>query len=139
MIELIWSRCVPHLQRVVDRAPTDASLKSIKDGLLNGVTMLLIVTEGEEVIAATTLEKVTYSTGHKVLFFPAVGGDRMEEWSERFLEIINAIAVDLGCEEIRGAACRKGWLRSLQSADKQKDWYELHTVIGCKVKQIEEK
>jgi len=136
MINIIWPMCVEHLERVVAKAPDDISLETIKAGLLNGKSMMITVSEGDQIIAVNTVEQVTYETGHRVLFIPLVGGDRMDEWMERFLDIVHAIARDMNCDELRGMACRKGWLRALTKAGQ--NWYDIHAVVGCKVKQIEE-
>ena len=84
--------------------------------------------------AVNILETSVFETGHKALFIPITGGDRMDEWLDRFMDLAHDYARKLGCDELRGMACRKGWLRAL----KDHDWYELHTVIGCKVKPPEE-
>ena len=137
MIELIFPKAIPHLERVIEKAPDDVDLESLKKNLMNGESMLITISEGEDVIAVNVLEVTTYPTGHKVLFIPNTGGDRMDEWLDRFMEIAHAIAQDLGCHELRGMACRKSWLRVLNS--KGHDWYHVHEVIGCKVLSLEER
>lgn len=135
LVELIFPKAIPHLERVVEKAPNDVNIDTIKQALLSGSTMMVTISEGDQVIAVNILEATTYPTGHKVLYIPNTGGDRMDEWLDRFMEIAHAIAQDLGCDELRGMACRKGWLRAL----KEHDWYPIHEVIGCRVKQREVK
>jgi hypothetical protein len=136
MIDLIFPKCIPHLERVIEKAPDDINLEGIERSFKNGSRMLVTVSEGDQVIACNVLETCTHDTGHKVLYIPITGGDRLDEWMDRFLEIANAIALDLGCHELRGIASRAGWLRMLKA--KGHDWYRLHEVVGCKVKQINE-
>ena len=130
LIDVMWSKLRPHLELVIDRAPDEVSLETVKAKLKKGDAMIITISDGETVVAVNTLEVQIFETGHKVLFIPMTGGERMEEWLDRFLDMAHAVARDLKCHELRGMACRKGWLRTL----KPHDWYELHAVIGCKVK-----
>lgn len=134
LVEFVYPKAVPHLERVIDKAPLDINLTSIKEKLLTGASMLVVILDGEEVIAVNILESSIFETGHKVLYIPITGGDRMDEWLDRFMSLAHAIARDLKCNEIRGMSCRKGWLKAL----KDHDWYHVHEVIGCKVKQLKE-
>jgi len=135
LVELLWSQCVPIFERVVKKAPKDLSLDGIKSRLLSGNSMLMTIAEGDKVIAVGTLETDEYETGHKVLYIPTIAGDRMEDWMDRFIEISHAIARDLNCVEIRGKG-RKGWLRTLKK--NSDEWYDVSSLVGIKVKQIEE-
>lgn len=135
LVEHLFPKAVPCLERVINKAPNDINLETIKKNLLNGNQMLVTISDGADVIAVNVLEKAVYATGHTVLYIPITGGDRMDEWLVRFLDIANAIALDLDCEEMRGNACRAGWLKALNKTDYE--WYGVHEVIGCKVKQIE--
>ena len=135
LIKLIFPMCVDHLQRAVDKAPNDISIETIEQRLLSGEIMLITVSDNDDVIAANIVEKEKYATGHAVLYVSIVGGDRMSEWMDRFLNICHALARDYKCDELRGMACRKGWLKAL----KNQGWYRLHEVVGCKVKDEETK
>lgn len=134
LVNIVYPKAIPHLQRVVDKAPDEISIDTIKAKLLKGDAMMVVIVDGEDVIAVNILETSVFETGHKALFIPITGGDRMDEWLDRFMELAHAMARDLGCDELRGMACRKGWFRALE----KHDWYQLHTVIGCKVKPLEE-
>jgi len=133
MVELIWDKCVPHLVRVIDKAPNDINLESIKKNLLSGQTLMVTICDSGDVIAVNIMETCTYETGHKVMFIPIVGGDRLEEWMKDFLDIAHQIAREYGCQELRGMAVRKGWEKVLKSYG----WHSVHTILGCDVKQIE--
>lgn len=135
LIDIVWEKCRPHLERVIARAPNEITLETVKAELKKGDAMLITISDGEDVIAVNTLKSQVFETGHKTLFIPITGGERMDEWLDRFMDVAHAIARDLQCQELRGMSCRKGWLRAL----KNHDWYEVHTVIGCKVKPAEEK
>jgi len=135
MVDLIWDKCIPHLERVIEKAPNDISLESMKSNLLETKTLMVTISEGTEVIAVNIMETCTYETGYKVLFIPITGGDRMNEWLADFLKIAHQIARDYGCAELRGISARKGWVKALNSAEQ--DWKVIHEVIGCQVEQVQ--
>jgi len=133
LVDFVFPKAAPHLERVIARAPRDINLESIKKKLLEGKTMLVAVLDEDQVVAVNILEVSEYETGHRVMYIPITGGDRMDEWLDRFMAIAHAIAIDHKCDELRGMACRKGWLRALNKAGHE--WYHVHEVIGCKVKR----
>lgn len=134
LVNVVFPKAKPHLERVIARAPDEISLETIKAKLVSGNSMMVVVCDGDDVIAVNILEKTTFETGHAALFIPITGGERMDEWLDRFMNLAHAIARDLGCGELRGMACRKGWLKALE----KHDWYHVHEVIGCKVKPLQE-
>lgn len=138
MVDLIWDKVAPHLRKAIAKAPNDLSLANFKAKLMEGSTVAIIASEDQDVLGINIVEVVEYSTGHKVLYISVTAGERMSEWMDKALGLAHAIARDFKCVELRGSACRKGWMKMLDGCDDQ-DWYNIHEVIGCKVKQIEEK
>jgi len=141
LLDLIWDKCVPHLQAVVDKAPDEISLKTIKDSLIKGDSWLVTVSEGTEVIAVNTFEVDVFPTGFRVLTIPitgSVGPNRIDDWLERVLEIANAVALDYNCNQIRGFAVRKGWVKKLNQFALN-EWSPVFTTIKCDVKPVKEK
>lgn len=134
MVEFIYPKCEEHIQKVVEKAPNEITVETVKERLLKGESQLVAILDKDEVVAVNVLQVSTMETGFKVLYIPITGGARMDEWLGRFMEIAHGIARDLECDELRGLACRKGWLRAL----KDEDWYPIHEVIGCKVKKLQE-
>jgi len=130
LVEHMFPKCEKHLQKVVDKASTDISLETIKNDLLQGGHMLITISDGAEVVAVNVVTANQMPTGYRVLWIPITGGERMDEWLDDFMKLAQQLAVDQNCNEIRGMACRKGWLRAL----KEHEWYPIHEVIGCKVK-----
>jgi hypothetical protein len=131
MIDFVWSKCLPHLETVAQKAPNDICIDTIHDRLLAGDILLAAILDGDEVVAVNTLEVETMDTGDKILYIPITGGSRMDEWMERFLEIAHGIAKVHNCIELRGLAVRKGWLRKLSDYG----WEEHFVTIKCKVKE----
>lgn len=130
MLDHVWDKCVPHLEKVVKKSPSELSLETIRESLEKGNQMLFAISDGPEVVAVNVVETISFATGLKVLSIPITGGTRMDEWMERFLKIANSLAIDLGCTELRGMAVRKGWLRKLESYG----WEPFFTAIRCPVK-----
>lgn len=139
LLDHVWDKCIPHLEKVIKKSPTELSLKTIRESLEKGSQMLFTISDGPEVVAVNIVEKVDFPTGLSVLSIPITGGTRMDEWLERFLKIASALAEDMGCTELRGMAVRKGWLRKLEGYG----WEPVFTVIRCpvnkKVVEIQEK
>jgi len=129
LLEVIWPRCIEHIQRVVDRAHGEISLDSVKARLLRGDALLITISKGTDIVAVNTMEVRNFETGTKAMFIPITGGRDLDEWMPRFLEVAKAIAREHGCNELRGLSVRPGWLRKLSKYG----WETVHTVIKCKI------
>lgn len=129
MVDLIWGRCEAHIQRVVDVAHGEITTESVKARLKAGNSVLVVISEGAEIIACNVVEVRVMDSGLRALYIPITGGDRMSEWMEDFLRVAKAIAKDFNCTELRGLAVRKGWMRVLE----KHDWETVHTVIKCEI------
>jgi len=129
MIDLIWDKVEPLLDKVVVKSPEDISSNVVKAELKLGRKALSTVSRGTEIIAINVLDIRTLDTGLKVLYIPITAGSEMENWLDQFLEIAIAIAKDNGCVELRGMAVRNGWLHKL----KPRGWEELFTTIRYKI------
>ena len=129
LVEVLWDAMYPHLIKVIDLAAGDISEQSIKNRALSGNGIIVVVSDGDEVLAVTTAEVVTYDSGLKSFLIPVLGGHDIHEWGPQWFEHMKALAKHLGCSELRGLAARNGWLRLL----KDYGWKESHTVITCKL------
>ena len=129
MVDLIWDKVIPHIEKPIALSHGEVTLSSIKQRLLLGEAMLVIVCRKSDIIAVNTVEVQVAESGLRTLAIPLTGGSEMEKWMDRFLEIVKAIAKDLGCSELRGIAARKGWMRLLAP----KGWEEVSTIIRCDV------
>lgn len=129
MVPLIWDKVIPHISKPIELSHGEVTLESIKRRLEIGEAMLITVSRGTELIAVNTVEVQEAESGLRTLAIPLIGGSEMDKWMDRFLEIVKAIAKDLGCSELRGIAARKGWMRLLAP----KGWEEVSTIIRCDV------
>ena len=129
LIDLVWDRVTPHLQRVIDRAPDDLYMPRIKERLIEGHTLLVTISRGIDIVAVNVLDVKVLDTGKRVLYIPIVGGDELDNWMEDFLKVATAVAKDYNCTELRGMAARRGWMRKL----KPYGWEECFTTVRCKL------
>lgn len=133
MIDVLWGEISVHIKKATDKAPFDLSVDIVKEMLNEGSSVLVAAFDGDEVIGVNVIEIITYRTKHVVLFIHLTAGIRMKEWMHEALGIAHLIAKKYNCDEIRGAACRGGWSELLKR-DNSQEWYELHQIIGCKIK-----
>ncbi len=129
LMDIIYPQIEHFINKVVDRAENDLSLNTIRDRLNKGETMLCVIFEDDDIIAINIMEVMEFETGHRALYIPITAGERMSEWLDDFLKLAMDIARDLKCVELRGISCRPGWIKAL----KNHGWYNINTVIGCKV------
>ena len=120
LVEVLWDKIVPHLERVIPLANDEVTLEGVKSSLLSGREMALLICKEDQVIAVHTLEVRVFDTGLRVLFINLIGGSEMDNWFEQYVLVMRAIAKDLNCTEVRGCAVRDGWLKYLNAMGFQK-------------------
>lgn len=125
LIEILWYKMLPHIQRVVDASAGEITCESVKQKALMDRCSIVIVVKGSEIIAVNTVEICVYDSGMKALLIPVVGGNEAFEWGPAFLAECNKLAKSLGCSEMRGFSTRESWKRVL----KDYGWKESHFVI----------
>ena len=135
MVEVIWPLVLPLIQLVVEKAPDEVDVDIMKQALIDGQEWMVTISDGPEIVAVNILKIHVFDTGVRTLYIPIIGGSRMDEWMKPFLDMAHAAARDMNCTELRGIACRKGWLRKL----KDYDWYRVHEIVGCEVKPLTNK
>ena len=109
-LHLVWEECIPHLNEVVKVSHGDITLSSIRNHLVNGKSQLLCVSDGHDIVAATTIEVRTMDSGKRVLSCPIIGGRDVDMWGDMFLTTLKQLAKEYLCDEIRGCG-RRGWAR----------------------------
>lgn len=129
LVDVVWPQCIKHVQRVVDRAHGDITLESVKAKLMSGNALLITISKGSEIIAVNTMEVRTMDSGEKIMFIPITGGEGLNEWMPRFLDVAKAIAKDYGCSKLRGMSVRPAWERVL----KPHGWKNVHMIIECNI------
>tara|TARA_R110000803_G_scaffold210829_1_gene284072 strand:- start:16652 stop:17083 length:432 start_codon:yes stop_codon:yes gene_type:complete len=129
LIEVVWPQVMPLFKLVEDKSPEDTSQIETKRRILEGDELLITVSEGSKIVAFNVMTVITTDAGTRCLYIPITGGTRMSEWAERFLSIAKVIAKEHNCTQLRGLACRDGWLRYL----KKFGWSEVFTTIKCDI------
>ena len=125
LIEVMWDKIEPHVQRVVDASAGEITAETVKQKALEDKSSIVVVCKGNQIIAVNTVEVCTYDSGMKALLIPVVGGTEAFECGPAFLAECNQLAKSLGCSEMRGFSTRESWKRVL----KNYGWYESHFVI----------
>lgn len=125
LIEVMWDKIEPHVQRVVDASAGEITAETVKQKALEDKSSIVVVCKGDMIVAVNTIEVCTYDSGMRALLIPVVGGTEAFEWGPAFLSECNQLAKSLGCSEMRGFSTRESWKRVL----KNYGWYESHFVI----------
>jgi len=123
LIDVVWPTVSGQLDRVVKKAPGELDLNVTKDYLLTGKNLLLCVSRDQDILASIVLDVRTFDGGTKCIFIQMAGGDELDLWMDRVVEITNAIGIDYKCDEMRIVCARKGWTRKFP------DWEEAHVTI----------
>jgi hypothetical protein len=132
MVDVMWDKIVPYIDIVVELSHGELESESTKLKAIDGEILLVAVCDGTDIIAVNILEVRIFESGKRAMCIPVVGGTRMAEWKYDFLKLAHQLARDFNCEELRGFAVRKGWLREL----KDDGWEEVYTTVSCKVEKI---
>jgi hypothetical protein len=120
-----WDALLPHIERVVKVSNNEFSAESIRQRVLTGNGMMMVVYEDEDIIAVNTAEVVVFDSGKRALMIPIFAGDDLFTWGPAWLEMLKEIAIEYNCTELRGLAVRSGWARAL----KQYGWRANYEVI----------
>jgi hypothetical protein len=113
------------LEKAIDLSCGDVTEDSIRQRAMAGDTLIIIVSNGADIVSVSTIEVYTYDSGKKSMLIPMVGGEGIREWGQEWIDFISQIARDVGCDELRGMAARDGWLGLL----KGRGWIQNHVII----------
>lgn len=129
LIDVLWDRIIPFMEMVEVRQPEDVDIGIYKERLEAGNYLLITISRGSEIVAINILDVRVLDTGYRCLYIPITAGEELDVWMEEFLEVAKRVAKDYQCDEIRGIACRNGWLRKL----KPYGWDTAYTTIRYKL------
>ena len=98
-----------YLRKALTKAP-EYSLSAVLKSIYDGMSVLWLIKEGEDVIGAFTVKVYEYPTS-KILMLHLLGGDKIEEWLHLLSEVED-YGRDLGCDlvEMHG---RYAWKKLL--------------------------
>jgi len=129
LVGILWDKCVPHLEALIPMSYGQYTVESVKERALRGATTLILVIDGEDVVAVNTIQVDVKESGLRVLELPLTSGSRLDEWEGPFITLMKALAKEQNCTEIIGYAARKGWIRRLE----QYGFTEAQTIIRCEL------
>lgn len=129
MIDLIWPKVLPWLEKPIDLSHDEVDISALKNHLKQGNHLLCTISIDTDIIGVFTLEVRTFDTGLRAMYIPLVAGKDIHKWIDRGFKVIEAIAKDYNCTELRGISVRKGWMRML----KDRGWEEVSTTVRCPI------
>ena len=111
-IPLLWDVVAPMLEKAIVHGNGETSLEIMLERFAEETMLLVVVHEGDEIIAAMTIEMRDFDTGKKVLVLSNCGGDRMHIWLQQVSDVMDELAKERGYDEIYLIG-RPGWKREL--------------------------
>lgn len=131
MIEYVWKDIEHLIKSVVDVSNKDITVESVKMGLLDERQYLVLIIDGDEIIAVVTVERKELDSGLVALYMPITAGSKMHKWFDGCLDFIKQVALQMGATELRGFMSHEGWGGYLRSKDK--NWTDVHTVMSLQI------
>jgi hypothetical protein len=128
MLDMMWYKLAPLVEKAIEHSNDELNIVDIYDRLMAREMLLLVVTEGDAIMAAITLETRTFPSGKKVMNITTAGGSDMHLWVDKVLDIAEVLAVEQKCSDVYIIG-RKGWERKL----KTNGYAVAHTVLTKKV------
>ena len=128
LIPVLWDKFSDYLKPVVEVSSDELTLESIKQHMKDNKCSTILVLEDDKILGVCTTEVHAFDSGLKALYVPIIGGIRIDEWGIDFFKLCEEFARTIGCTEIRGHACRQGWLRKL--ARHNLNWKRCYEVIS---------
>ena len=134
LVDVMWDQMESHLQLAVDEGDEEVSIEEVYNGLISGQEMAIIVAVGSDIVACITISTFVYRTGLKVLNMPLVGGTNSEmlDWMPELIAVLEIIAKELGCTQIRGYCARRGWGK-VMGQHMPKRWHRVHETYKLNV------
>lgn len=97
-LPLVWGECSKHIQLSLEHQ-NGFSLESIYTSLLSEMMALwVVILEGEHVASATTCIHTYPECKEWVVVH--LGGERMQEWGEKSMEVMVDCAKENGCSAV---------------------------------------
>lgn len=108
----IWPMVMEYIQQPLEYEAGELTPEKIFDHIDTGVFILLVVWDGNTIIAAQTCEIIDSPRG-RVMNLPTTGGKDIEKWQDELADMLDKIAAEQGCISIRTRG-RIGWFKKLK-------------------------
>jgi hypothetical protein len=106
LVEKIWPHVVHFIEQALWTGIGDDDIATIKDDLDAGHSLLWVVWDGSELIAAATTKLIKVPT-KKLCLITSCAGKRLERWRQ-FIADLEKYAASEGCDALRITG-RPGW------------------------------
>ncbi len=124
-IDDVWDRCSKFIEMGINHSQCELSTMDYYDRLVNQEMQLWVVYDEEKQIKwALTTEVIEYPR-KKVCRIVSLGGRNLDEWVERWLDILERWAEENDCDSIE-TYCRKGFIKKLEKFG----YTNTYTVLG---------
>jgi hypothetical protein len=110
-LDKIWELCSPLLEKATDRSGSRETIDGLYLKIKSGASRLWCISLDGIVLGAASTEVNQY-TSCRALHVSFVGGERMSEWLEEFINELKIYAKFNGCQSIEQTG-RPGWHREL--------------------------
>ena len=111
LLHLVWHNVKPLFQRALDHTNDEYTVDDIKQLIEDGETLLLVVSEGETILAACGMDVVQYPSTRNIRV-SYLGGINMDQWLLKLVQSINLIAKEMEVKDIEVVG-RRGWVKKL--------------------------
>lgn len=123
-----WGELYKLLALAVDHSNGELDETTVKERVATGETLVALVHNGEESIAAVAFELIKFHTGKRVLNIQLAGGKDAHNWIETMDECAQMIARERDCDDVYIVG-RAGWQRML----KPLGYSVVHTILHKEV------
>ena len=109
----VWSKVVGYMEEAAASTNGKYTARDIYEGIENGVYVLWIIVENDDIIGALTTRIAIYPN-RRSMSIDWLGGTRLEELLPLFHPVMAQYAKDNRCSHLEGHG-RGGWARKLKS------------------------
>jgi len=113
-IQMFWEQVEPLLHPAVERSNGRWTTDFVYQSLMAGQKNLWVVFEESNGISCIAITSVMTYPGKKMLSIDFLGGNGINKWSFKLLEVLNNFAKDAGCGGIEATA-RFGFWKWLEN------------------------
>lgn len=112
MLDFYWGKIFPQVRDALKHSNDEQDPFHVYHSILDGSYILLVVLEGEKVLAHCTVSKTTLPN-KSILNLITSGGSQRESWVKDILKVIETIGKGIGCSHVYICG-RKGWAKVLK-------------------------
>jgi hypothetical protein len=119
-VDTCWKQVEPYLDRAADYTFGRYTVGDIYDSVKDYDYHLWVAFEDGKIVGAVVTNFVVYPK-RKVLCMSFCGGERLKEWKDPMLKLLQRFAWDMGCDGIEATA-RRGWAKVFQNDGYKSNW-----------------